>query len=143
MPYEYLDDIATADVAFRAWAATLESMIAAAGDATVAVMIGEPGAIHPKESREISVASSEIDMLLYDVLHELLFYKDSQSLLLRIEEPRVTRVDGVYHFTGVGKGEKIDRTRHKVSVDVKAVTLHRFAVRQAARGWEATVVLDI
>ena len=44
------------------------------------------------------------------------------------------------------RGEEIDRERHALRNDVKAVTMHMFGVKKA-RGkggrWEATVVLDI
>ncbi|MBD0304867.1 MAG: archease, partial [Tolypothrix sp. T3-bin4] len=33
MPYEFLDDVATADIAFRAWGKDLEELFIAAGDA--------------------------------------------------------------------------------------------------------------
>jgi SHS2 domain-containing protein len=32
---------------------------------------------------------------------------------------------------------------HPLLTDVKAVTLHRFAVEKIAAGWKATVVLDV
>ena len=44
------------------------------------------------------------------------------------------------------RGEEIDRERHSLRNDVKAVTMHMFEVKNpAGRGarWEATVVLDI
>ena len=40
-------------------------------------------------------------------------------------------------------GEPIDPQRHRLRVDVKAVTLHRFSIEKTAQGWEATVILDI
>ena len=39
MPYEYLEDVATADIAFRAWEPTLEGVFVAAADATMNVMV--------------------------------------------------------------------------------------------------------
>ena len=42
-------------------------------------------------------------------------------------------------------GEEIDRERHALRNDVKAVTMHMFGVKKKGRRgwWEATVVLDI
>ena len=40
-------------------------------------------------------------------------------------------------------GEKLDPSRHPLRGDIKAVTLHRFTLRQNGDTWEATVVLDI
>ena len=42
-----------------------------------------------------------------------------------------------------GAGEPLDPARHSQRVDVKAVTLHHFALSQTPRGWEAHVILDI
>jgi SHS2 domain-containing protein len=33
--------------------------------------------------------------------------------------------------------------RHRLRMDVKAVTLHRFALKETDQGWEAFVILDI
>jgi len=40
-------------------------------------------------------------------------------------------------------GEEIDRGRHRLVVDVKAVTLFNLRVERDDKGWKATVVLDI
>ena len=40
-------------------------------------------------------------------------------------------------------GEAIDRERHALRNDVKAVTMHMFGVKKAGPRWVATVVLDI
>ncbi|HOV88133.1 MAG TPA: archease, partial [Syntrophobacteraceae bacterium] len=39
MPFRYIEDIATADVAFEAWGETLEDLCVAAADATMNVMV--------------------------------------------------------------------------------------------------------
>jgi SHS2 domain-containing protein len=40
-------------------------------------------------------------------------------------------------------GEPINLERHRLRVDVKAVTLHRFRLEKTAEGWEAFAILDI
>ena len=40
-------------------------------------------------------------------------------------------------------GEAIDPGRHRLRVDVKAVTLHGFSVQSTTDGWEAGVILEI
>jgi len=46
-------------------------------------------------------------------------------------------------LTCVMRGEEIDRDRHALRNDVKAVTMHMFGVKKKAGRWQATVVLDI
>ena len=53
MPYRYLEDIATADVAFEAWGDTLEEMFVAAADATMNVMVSDLDTIAPVEKRPL------------------------------------------------------------------------------------------
>jgi SHS2 domain-containing protein len=143
MPFEFLDHIATADVAFRAWGGTQEEMFVAAAEATVRVMIENPDTIVPRHVRELRVEDTDLDMLLFQVLQELIFFKDARSLLLRLTRGRIEHQDALYRFVGEARGETIDPDKHHMSVDVKAVTLHRFSVQRTDRGWEATVVLDI
>jgi SHS2 domain-containing protein len=47
------------------------------------------------------------------------------------------------HVTGVACGERYDRTRHRAGTSIKAVTFHRFLVRQTTAGWSAEVFLDV
>ena len=56
---------------------------------------------------------------------------------------RIRRRDGALVLEAEARGEPLDPLRHRLQADVKAVTLHRLRVEQTARGWEASVVLDI
>jgi SHS2 domain-containing protein len=73
----------------------------------------------------------------------LIYYKDAEQLLLRIHSLRIEERDGSYRLLAETRGEKIDRERHPLNVDVKAVTLHRFVVEKTPKGWRAAVILDI
>ncbi|HWP56818.1 MAG TPA: archease [Candidatus Acidoferrales bacterium] len=143
MPYEFLEDIATADIAFRAWGKNLEETFQAAADATMNVMIEDLNSIRHKEERTIRLENEALDMLLFNLLQEIIFFKDSEGLLLRVTRIEIARHGGVFSLAATASGEKLDPEVHRQRVDVKAVTLHRFALEQTARGWEASVILDI
>jgi SHS2 domain-containing protein len=143
MPYRYLPDIAIADVAFEAWADTLEGLFLAAADATMNVMVADLATIVEHETRTLAVADDEADMLLFQLLQELIFYKDAERLLLRVQKIEIRQDESGYALQAEARGEEIDPSRHDLVVDVKAVTLHRFHLTQTARGWEATVILDV
>ena len=49
MPYEFLDDIAIADIAFTAWGPTLEETFVAAADAVVSAMVDNLDSIQLQE----------------------------------------------------------------------------------------------
>ena len=75
MPYEYLEDVATANIAFRAWAPTLEGVFVAAADATMNVMVEELASIQPVVDRLITLENTSLEMLLFDFLQELIYQK--------------------------------------------------------------------
>jgi len=143
MPYRYLEDIATADVAFEAWGDTREEMFVAAADATMNVMVSDLNAIAAVEHRMLEATAEELDMLLFELLQELIFYKDAERLLLRVPTVHIEAQPGQFALRAEAYGEEIDPEKHDLIVDIKAVTLHRFKVEQTSRGWEAIVILDI
>jgi SHS2 domain-containing protein len=143
VPYRYLPEIAIADVAFEAWADTMEELFAAAADATMNVMVGDLETIAWLETRMVHAEESEADMLLLQLLQELIFFKDAERLLLRVKRLDIRQREGRYILEAEVGGEELDSARHDLVVDVKAVTLHRFRVEQTPAGWEATVILDI
>jgi SHS2 domain-containing protein len=140
--YEYLDDIATADVAFRAYGKTLEEMLIAATDATLEVMLPEPETLEARVKREIQVSAENAEMLLYKLLEELVYLKDAEQLLLRVERIEA-RQAALLEATAECAGDTIDAEKYVLGVDVKAVTMHLFSVKNAGGVWEAQVILDI
>ena len=57
MPYEYLEEIGIADIAFEATGRDLAELFSDAADATTNVMIDNIEAIQPREARQIGRAS--------------------------------------------------------------------------------------
>ncbi len=143
MPYHYREDLATADVAFEAWGESVEELFAAAAQATMNVMVRDLSTIAPRQKKPIRVTEEALDLLLFEFLQELIFYKDAERLLLLVDRVRIGKTEGGYELTCEASGEEIDPGRHDLIVDVKAVTLHKFKVEETARGWEALVILDI
>ena len=143
MSYHYLEDIGTADIAFEATGRDLAELFTDAADATMNVMIDNLHAIEPRETRHIELSSDEIDMLLFDFLQELIYFKDAERLLLRVRETRIEERDGNYSLKAETVGEPLDAARHHQRADVKAVTLHGFSVQKEDDGWKARVLLDI
>ena len=143
MPYRYLEDIAIADAAFEAWGPTAEEMIAAASDATLNIMVENLEAIADSHRRKFRVIDADMDMLLFQVLQELIYFKDAERLLLRVKALRLERRQGTWIATIEAGGETIDTERHHLKVDVKAVTLHRLRAQPTVSGWSATVVVDV
>ena len=143
MPYEFVDELTGADSAFRAWGRDLEETFVAAADAVMNAMVEDLEAIQPQDTRLLNVEHEALDLLLFNFLQELIYYKDAEQLLLRIQKLHIAREQQPYTLQATAVGERIDPERHRMRVDVKAVTLHHFALAQTGTGWEATVILDI
>lgn len=143
MPYHYLDDIAIADVAFKASGRTLEELFIAAADATLNVMIEDLESIADRRRCSVSLENDSLEMLLLNFLQEIICHKDAEELLLRFKSVEINRRDGQLILTAQAYGENLNRQKHRTRTDVKAVTLHRMSVQEMDNGWEATVVLDV
>jgi SHS2 domain-containing protein len=143
MPFEYLDDVATSDVAFQAWGETVEELFVAAADAVMNVMVEDLETIAPRQLRVITAAADDHEMLLFELLQELIFYKDAEQLLLRVNGVSISGAAQGLTLRAEAAGEMLDSGKHDLGVDVKAVTLHRYKVEQNERGWYAMVILDI
>jgi SHS2 domain-containing protein len=143
MPYKFLEDIGTADIAFEATGRDLPELFRDAADAATNVMIDNLEAIEPRETRNMELSNDKLDMLLFDLLQELIFLKDAERLLLRLREVHIDQKDEGYFLKGKAEGEPLDADRHHQRADVKAVTLHDFSVEKANGGWKARVLLDI
>ena len=143
MPFHYLEDIGTADIAFEATGRDLPELFTSAANATMNVMIENLDTIESRETRRIELKNDEIDMLLFDFLQELIYFKDAERLLLRVREIRIEEKEGTYCLEATIAGEPLDPRRHQQRADVKAVTLHDFRVEKTEGGWKAAAILDI
>lgn len=143
MPFEFRGDIAHADIAFNAWGETLEELFKQTAQATMKVMVEDLATIRASEKIPIKLDQSNEEMLLFDFLNEIIFYKDSKRLLLLPEQLSVANAEGHCTLQATLQGEEIDAARHRLGTDVKAVTMLRFSVTRVQQGWQATVVLDV
>jgi protein archease len=143
MPYHYLEDIGTADIAFEATGRDLPELFTSAAAATMNVMIENLDTIESRETRRIALKNDAIDMLLFDFLQELIYFKDAERVLLRVREMRIEEEEGAYSLKATTAGEPLDAARHQQRADVKAVTLHDFHVEKIEGGWKAAAMLDI
>ena len=143
MPYHYLEEFGTADIAFEATGGDLPQLFTAAADATMNVMIDNLDAIESRETRQIELSNDNVEMLLFDFLQELIYFKDANRLLLRARETQIDQKGEAYFLKAKVDGERLDDARHQQRADVKAVTLHGFSVKKHGDNWKARVLLDI
>ena len=91
-----LEGLTRADLAFRAEEAELEELFRTAWGATLRVMLPDPSTLRPEVERSIRLSNAALDLLLFDFLNELLYYKDAEGLLLDLGRLRVGGAAGGY-----------------------------------------------
>ena len=143
MPYQYLEDITSADMAFEAQGETLDELFTSAALATTNVMVRNLKKVKAKVERYVAIETEDVEQLLYKFLQDIIYYKDSQMLLFGRYDVNIESSDGKYKLKAKLYGERISMKKHDLVVDVKAVTMHKFEVKRTSKGWTATVVLDI
>lgn len=137
---KYLDH--TADIFFQAEADNLPDLFAQCGLAVEESQI-ELDKVEAKQKVSFEKEGKKIDLLLFDFLDELLFYKDAEQLIFIDFDIKIEEKEGIYHLTCTAEGEKIDPEKHEQKVDVKAITLHQFEVKKEGDVWKAQVLIDI
>lgn len=143
MPFRFLKDIATADVAFESWGNTREELFRSCAEALLRTMVEKVEDVGRNREARIHLEREELDLLLFAFLNELLFLKDARRLLLHVDKVEIAERDGLFTLEVVASGEEINSERHRFLVDVKAVTMHRFRVVREGDLWKAVVVLDV
>jgi len=118
-------------------------MFISCADGLLRTMAEAPEQVERKVERIIRLDNQELDLLLFAFLQELIFYKDARRLLLHADHVQIEERENVFHLEALVRGEQIDRVRHHLLVDVKAVTLHRFQVLFTDNAWRAVVELDV
>lgn len=139
--YTFLEDVALADCAVEIEGRSLDDLFETAAAAIARLMV-DPATLAITVERQITLEASELDMLLYDWLSEMIFLKDRDSQVFPHARVRVTG-EGPYRLAADVQGGTIEPDRTTLGADPKAVTFHQFALEPAREGWRARVVIDI
>jgi SHS2 domain-containing protein len=129
----------TADLGIRIRAGSIDALFAEAAEALFAVVITDLATVQPLVEREVILPADELDLLLFDWLKQLLYWWDAEHLLFGKFSVQV----GDKGLTGKAWGEPLDRQRHQLEHEVKAITYHGLVVAQENDGWLAEVIVDI
>jgi SHS2 domain-containing protein len=136
--FEHFDH--TADLGLRVRAVSLEELLAEAGRGLLAMIVANPASVELVQTRTIELPVGEASYLLFDWLTELLYAFESDKLLLREFDVQIAGGQ----LTATCRGEPMDKSRHEMDHEVKAITYHHLRVEQLADGtWFAEVIVDI
>ncbi len=140
MKYKFLPH--TADVMFEAYGKTLEKLFENSALAMEEVMV-KLSTLEINDHYEITLESDSLEKLLYDFLSELIFVKDTEGFLFKKFEVIIQHKNKKYELLAKCEGELIDRKKHELLDDAKAVTMHQFEIRQEKGKWIANILVDI
>jgi SHS2 domain-containing protein len=136
-PFRFLEH--TADIGFEALGRTREEVFANAARALMQ-LVADTETLRMREAAEIRVEGSTPPDLLVNWLGEILYLHETERLLFRDFE--IHRLDE-RSLNATARGEKFDPARHRIKLQIKAVTYHQLGIEETADGWRAQVYVDI
>ena len=113
----------TADVGIRAYGHTLDELFTNTARGMFS-LITDMETVKPVGEYEVRVRAKDVKALMFDFLSELLYIHETQKLLFSEFDGRVRELA----VDARVRGEKIDRDRHPLHMNIKAVTYHEMVV---------------
>lgn len=141
--FHFLDNIATADLAFDASGDSLEELF---HGATCAVMeaLADPTTVGSDWRQTIERTDENPDELLFDWLSDLVYWKDAAGVVFSRSELTLTpHNEGSWKLVGILFGEPVDGSAQTLRDDVKGITKHLYRLLQEEGKWTVRVVLDV
>ena len=135
--HEYFEH--TADLGLRVTSPDLNQLFAEAASGLVGMIVENLNAVQLSQTVEIRIVGTDREYLLFDWLNEVLSKFECEHLVLAEFDVNVND-EGL---TATCRGEPLDRERHQLGHEVKAITYHGLTVEQTADGWLAEVIVDI
>ena len=136
----------TADLGLRIRASDLNTLFIEAAQGLFSTIVEDPATVQPLNKVDIMLPGDDVEYLLFDWLRTLLYHFDAEHLLLSKFTVQVVGEGraGLSGLTGTAWGEVLDRDRHVLGNEVKAITYHGLKVEQTPDGnWLAEVIVDI
>jgi SHS2 domain-containing protein len=137
--YEFFEHTADAGAVVRG--ATLGRLFENAARALFD-LICDRRTVRPRRRRRVAVAGSGPEDLLVRWLSELLYLHDTGGWLF--SSFRIARLDR-RRWTALGAafGEPLDRRRHRLRREIKAITYHQMRLVRGRSAWRVRIVFDV
>lgn len=129
----------TADLGIRVWGRDLKSLFINSASAMFELIAGIDS-IKPANAVEITADAADRDELLKNWLSELLYHFHVKETLFSRFEIRELDDNSVI---SVARGEKIDKDRHKLKREIKAVTFHGLDIHRQENILSTDIIFDV
>jgi SHS2 domain-containing protein len=131
----------TADVGLRITADDLTDLFRTAAEGLFDYVVANRESVRVERTDRVRLRAESTGDLLLLWLNELIFRSETEHLLYTDFQVKFEDENLVIEAT-IG-GEAIDRARHILDHEVKAVTHHGASLESVEDGWVAEVILDI
>lgn len=118
---------------------TLPELFANAAHAVFDV-ITDLSLIQSAEQRQVVVEGEGWEDLLVNYLREILYLFNGEGFLLK--QCSIVKIDA-HHLEAQVSGEPFNPAKHRINVEIKAVTYHQAAVKNTPDGWMGKVIFDV
>lgn len=129
----------TADLGIRVWGRDLKSLFINSASAMYD-LIADLRTIRPVKLIKVEAKAQDRDELLKNWLSELLYYFHVKDTLF--SEFNIERLDEKKIVSTVS-GEEIDRSRHSLQHEIKAVTFHSLNIHKTDDRLSTDIIFDI
>jgi len=131
----------TADVGLRIHGDDLPDLFRTAAEGLFDYIVANRSDVRIDRTEVITLSADSTADLLLAWLNELIFRAETTHTLFTSFEIQINR-NGLALEATIG-GEPIDRDRHVLDHEVKAVTHHGATLEPEGAGWVAELILDI
>jgi SHS2 domain-containing protein len=128
-----------ADIGVEARGATLSDAFEQAASGMMSILV-DAASVDLVRSERVMLRAGDVDQLLVRWLGEILYLFDGRKFLAAncsIERMTDTELNAVI------TGEAYQPQKHRMKLDIKAVTYHQLCVRREEQGWYVRYFLDI
>jgi SHS2 domain-containing protein len=140
--FEFMDH--TADVSVKSWGRNLKEAFSQTALSLMMTITPNLNKISPKIEKNIEVISEDKYALCFDFLSEFLYIFDVEDLVFSyVVVKSIRKIGEKYKLIAMAKGEPIDRDKHEIGTEVKAITYSFMNIEETENKVEINIVFDV
>lgn len=140
--FQFLEDIALADIAFEAQGDSAEELFRGATQALLETL-ADPTTVPASWKRQITKTDEDMATLLFEWLSEIVYWKDAAGVVFHEAPLTLTCENAQWILHGNLVGAPVNSHLQELRNDVKGITKHQYRVEREETQWKARVVLDV
>jgi SHS2 domain-containing protein len=141
--FQFLDNIALADLAFEASGDTLQDVFQGATNAVIE-SLANPATVGSEWQKALAREDEDPAALLFEWLSDLVYWKDADCVVYSRSDVRLAHGEnGLWKLHARVYGDPVKALKQELRADVKGDTKHLYRLVREGGGWKAGVVLDV